>query len=170
MQQSRRDDMPDALRGGGPRADGDVRKKGFDLQLSDPAARARRPVAHEHERTPRVSLRACGGGIVPQQIEHRVIADAARLRDRVVETRIHRARDVVDRAPAQRVMRVTQKDRPPRRVGKHSTGWTPGMGGESGPRLRIANQHPLGLRIPAFLSRARRERALQRPRVSVRVA
>src|SRR5688500_13669400 len=43
-------------------------------------------------------------------------------------------------------------------------------GGDCSPRLDVANEQPLSMRVPTFLSSARGERPLQRPRVTIRVA
>ena len=71
-----------------PRAHADVRQIRLDLELGDPAARSCRAIPHEHQRPPDLFPRARVDRVVADQIERRIVADAGRLRNRIIEASV----------------------------------------------------------------------------------
>src|SRR5690606_26436419 len=90
---------------------------------------------------------------------------------RVLESRGHRPRDFVYRAPAKRVVRVTEEERLPRGIEERtSVGSALAHRRDGYPGLHIAQEEPLGDRVAALERRSRREGSLERPGVAVRIA
>ena len=89
------------------RTDRHVGDELFDVDERDarpravPPGCARRPSAASRSRASRASTASW-----PISVEQRVVANAARLIDRRTEAQLHRRRDFVDRAAAQRVVRM----------------------------------------------------------------
>jgi hypothetical protein len=100
LEEPRHADVPNAFRRPGAGSDADVGEERLDFELRNPAARPRRRISNEHERPPICLADSRCHRVVADEIEDRVVPNAGRLRHRVVDPRVHRAGDLVDRAPA----------------------------------------------------------------------
>ena len=78
----------------------------FASELGNSAARSGGAISDEHQRSPVRLARPGIRGLVADQVHDGVVPYSRALRERVIETRIHGARDFVHGAPTKRVVRV----------------------------------------------------------------
>src|SRR4051812_14064686 len=109
------------------------------------------------------------GWIMTDQLHDRVVAHTNRLICRRANTELHRVGDFVDRAAAQRVVRMRLEQCAPRRLDERASRRTDACG-ERRPRLGLADEQSFGSRVHALLVRTRGEGALERPCVAIGVA
>jgi hypothetical protein len=155
---------------GRPGPDGDISEETSNLQLGNPAPEARYRITKDDDLSPGFAARAGPVGIMADEVEESIVANPVRLDDRVVQPHIHRSRDGVDRAAAERVVRMTAEQRRPRCIEERSPREGTPRPGNHRPRFGFAQQRALGSCVRALLVRPGGEGALQRPGIPVRVA
>ena len=159
------------FRGGrGARTNGDVGEELLYLDDGDAAPRTGGAVAHDNDRMPAVFRRPGGGRVMPDQVADRIIANADRLDDCVIEAPIHGAGDGVDRAAAERVVRMRLEQRTPGGNEEGESRRRAASPSERRPRFGVANEEPFRQCVVPLLRCSRCEGALQRPGKTVRVA
>ena len=93
-------------RGGRSRANRDIGEELLHLDDGDSAPRTSSAIAYDDDRLPPLRRRSGYRRIMIEQVGDRIVANANRLNNRVIQAPIHGVSHRVDRAAAERVVRL----------------------------------------------------------------